>query len=72
MKLTGFVADFLFWVAVVGDHCDNGNATRYSIVAELKRQTSLNEDEANEVVSEMLKLGKLVDDNGFLKCTIPC
>lgn len=67
----GWAVDFLFWIGVVGNACDEGRGTTEEIVADLLRLTSLTDSEAREVIAEMEKAGKLVSEDGKYRCTIP-
>jgi len=72
--MTPFAIDVHFWVSLVGKECDNGNGTREHLVNKLVRETSLNELNANGLLDEMVKQGKLVpnaDDNSKWDCTVP-
>jgi len=70
----GFAIDIHFWISLIGSECDKGLGNRDHLVEKLVRNTSLKTDEANEILDEMVKQGKLVpnaDDNSKWDCTIP-
>ena len=70
--VSGYVVDFLFYVAVVGDCADEGRGTKANMVADLVKMTSLTKTDAAEVVATMVKYGKLVYDRSAKRyiCTM--
>ena len=58
----GFMADFLFWDAVIGRKCDDRKGSRIELIEALTEVTSLDEAEAGEVIDEMAKHGRIAWD----------